>query len=126
MHGIPVEAEKCPRILVIAADPRLREFCRDGLPWAGCVTEYADDVGDAIAGDFLPDVIVLDLPATGTHAEQLRDLCEYADVIGSSIIALTDDLDLIVRGPVGVQVLFRRCPAELLWDALAAAVDNRS
>jgi hypothetical protein len=126
MRGIPLEAERCPRILVIAADPRLREFCRDGLPWAGCITEYADDISDAITGDFLPDVIVLDLPANGTHAEQLRHLREYADDVGSRVIALTDDLDLIIQGPAGVQVLFRPCPAELLWDALAVAVDDRN
>ena len=116
---------RLPRILVIAADPSLREFCRDGLPWSGCATEYANDIADAVATGFNPDVLVVDLPRNGTHADMLQGLCQYADAIGSTVIALTDDLELIDQAPkAGVQLLLRPCPPEMLWDALAVAMTS--
>ena len=118
-------SQRSPRILVIAADQDLREFCRDGLPWAGCATEFARDIADAISTGFEPDVLVVDLPA-GDAAERLNQLREFADAIGSAVIALTDDLTLIQQQPKrGVQFLSRPCPPETLWDALAVAITQR-
>lgn len=118
---------KCPRILVIGADPALREFCRDGLPWAGCSTEFAGDIADAITGGFTPDVILADVPSGPHNVAALMHLKEYADTIGSALITLTDDLSLIeqLQPSLTVQVLFRPCPPETLWDALAIAIADR-
>jgi hypothetical protein len=115
-------SQKSPRILVIAADQALREFCRDGLPWAGCATEFACDIADAINTGFEPDVLLVDLPTR--HAEQqLNQARAFADKVGSALIALTDDLTLIEQEATnGVQFLFRPCPPETLWDALAIAI----
>jgi CheY-like chemotaxis protein len=118
---------KCPRILVIGADPALREFCRDGLPWAGCSTEFARDIADAMTGGFMPDVMLADLPSGPHKVAALRHLKEYADTIGSALIALTDDPALVeqLQPTVTVQVLFRPCAPETLWDALAIAITER-
>ena len=114
----------CARILVIGSDPVLREFCRDGLPWAGCNTEFVGDIADAITGGFTPDIVVADLPHGPHTAATLTHLREFADAVGSSLIALTDDRGLVERSPASgsVQVLFRPCPPEALWDALAIAM----
>jgi hypothetical protein len=116
---------KCPRILVIGSDPTLREFCRDGLPWAGCATEFAGDIADAMTGGYTPDVMLADLPHGPHAAAALVHLQEFADAVGSRLIALTDDLAIIEHAPTQVQVLFRPCPAETLWDALAIAMAER-
>jgi hypothetical protein len=118
---------KCPRILVIGADPALREFCRDGLPWAGYSTEFVGDIADAMTGGFTPDVLIADLPKGPQTAAALIHLKEYADAIGSALIAMTDDLALIerVQPTVALQVLLRPCPPETLWDALAIAMAER-
>lgn len=113
-----------PRILVIGGDDSLREFCREGLPWAGCVTEYARDVADAVSGEFRADVVVVDLPG-GTSPATIRRVLEFADAHGSKVIALTDDLAIFGRPIAGAQVLFRPCPPETLWDALAIAIAER-
>lgn len=121
------DATRCPRILVIGSDPTLREFCRDGLPWAGCATEFAGDISDAMTGGYSADVMLADLPIGPNSAATLRHLHEYADAVGSTLIALTDDLSLIERfsSSSSLQVLFRPCPPETLWDALAIAMTER-
>ena len=113
-----------PRILVIGRDPALREFCRDGLPWAGCATEFARDIADAMTIGFVPDVLVADLPAGPHSAAMLQRLREFAAHFGSTVIALTDDRSLVEHGSTCAecQVLFRPCPPEALWDALAIAM----
>lgn len=125
MSGRAPQSHGSPRILVIAADQGLREFFRDGLPWAGCAIEFARDMTDARNSEFEPDVLLVDLPAD--DAAKLLDLLrEYARTLGSSLIALTDDAKLIQREKAGgVQFLFRPCPPETLWDALAIAMADR-
>ena len=128
----PVEADRAllqwpdmsgPRILVIAADPSLREFCRDGLPWAGCTIEFADDLTHAIECEVDPDVILIDLIGNGTQAATLARLREYAAAVRSPVIALTDDRSLAEEDSMaGMHLLHRPCPPERLWDALALAI----
>jgi hypothetical protein len=114
---------RLPRILVIAASQPLRDFCRDGLPWAGCATEFVRDLSDALTCGFDPDVVVFDVPARGDNPKVFQHLCEYAEAIGSSVIALTDDFDLLRRPRRnGVQVVLWPCAPETLWDTLAVAI----
>jgi hypothetical protein len=114
---------RLPRILVIAADQPLRDFCRDGLPWAGCAIEFVRDLTDALTCGFDPDVVLFDVPADRGSSVLFQHLCEYAEAIGSSVIALSDDFDLLRRPPRNrVQVVLWPCPPETLWDALAVAI----
>jgi CheY-like chemotaxis protein len=116
-----------PRILVIGSDPSLRELCQAGLPWAGCATEFVSDIADAMTNGFVPDVMLADLPADPHTRAALLHLREFADVVGSTLIALTDDRSILARPPVSpdCQVLLRPCPPETLWDALATAITGR-
>ena len=114
---------RIPRILVIAADQPLRDFCRDGLPWSGCAIEFVRDLADAMTCGFDPDVVVIDVPVGGARQKLFEHLCEYADAIGGAVIALTDDFELLRRTPRrGVQFVLWPCPPETLWDALAVAI----
>ena len=115
-----------PRILVIGSDPAVRELCRESLPWAGCATEFAADIADAMTSDFAADVVLADLPAGAQAAAALLHLREFAAAAGSTVIALTDDPALLAGAPdlAGVQVLARSCSAETLWDALAIATTD--
>jgi AmiR/NasT family two-component response regulator len=114
---------KLPRILVIAEDQSLCDFCRDGLPWSGCAIEFVRDLSDAITCGFEPDVVLVDVPSNGAGQTLLQHLCEYAEAIRSAVIALTDDLELLQRTRRnGVQFVSRPCPPEALWDALAVAI----
>lgn len=115
-----------PRILVVTNDVELRQLCREGLPWAGCLTEFVPDANEAARTDFEPDVIVADLLPPTEGPAILRQLLHLAERTHSRVIALTDDLALIARAPVPhVQILFRPCPPETLWDALAIAMVER-
>lgn len=114
---------RIPRILVIAAEQPLRDFCREGLPWSGCAIEFVRDLADAITSGFDPDVVVVDVPIGGGRLKLFEHLCEYADAIGCSVIALTDDFELLRQtSRRRVQFVLWPCPPEALWDALAVAI----
>jgi hypothetical protein len=114
---------RIPRILVIAAEQPLRDFCREGLPWSGCAIEFVRDLADAITSGFDPDVVVVDVPLGGGRRKLFEHLCEYAEAIGCSVIALTDDFELLRRASRRkVQFVLWPCPPEALWDALAVAI----
>ena len=117
-----------PLILVIGSDPVLHELCRERLPWAGYATEFVDDVAEAMTNRVVPDVMLADLPAGPHAAAVLTHLCEFAGVVGTTVIALTDDPSLLERGTDSgaCQVLARACPPEALWDALAIAITSRT
>jgi len=108
---------------VVGGDRCLREFCRDRLAWIGCAVHFAHDVTDVITNGFAADVVVADLPC-GTHAAAtLGHLAEYAEAIGSALVALTDDLTLLAAHPAAspVQLLVRPCAADALCHAVALA-----
>jgi hypothetical protein len=113
-----------PTIVVIGSDPALQELCREALPWAGCATEFAADVADAMTTGLVPDVMLADLPKGPHTAATLMHLREFAEAIGSRVIALTHDRSVAAEASVGrnVQVLLRPCQPEALWDALATAL----
>jgi len=116
------------RVLIVGGDRCLREFCRDRLAWIGCAVHFARDVTDVITNGCAADVVVADLPC-GTHAAAtLRHLAEYADAIGSAVVALTDDLTLIAGHPAAspVQLLPRPCPADALCHAVTMARSGRA
>jgi DNA-binding NtrC family response regulator len=114
-------------ILVIGSDPALRELCREGLPWAGCATEFAEDLAEAMTSGVVADVIVADLPRGPHTAALLMHLGEFAEAIGSAVIALTDDASLAAAATesASVQVVGGPWHAERLWDALATALLGR-
>jgi DNA-binding response OmpR family regulator len=112
-------------ILVIGSDPALRELCRDALPWSGYATEFAEDLADAMTNGVVPDVMVADLPRGPHTAALLLHLREFAEVVGSAVIALTDDASVVATASANVHVLGRPCQAEMLWDALATALMGR-
>jgi CheY-like chemotaxis protein len=116
-----------PRILVIGSDPALRELYHEGLPWAGCAIEFVSDIADAMTNGFVPDIMLADLPTSPHTPAALLHLREFADVVGSTLIALTDDRSILAQAPISAtcQVLVRPCPPETLWDALATAMTGR-
>jgi len=126
--SMPSPPSASPLILVIGSDPALYELCRDALPWSGCATEFVGDIADAMTHDVAPDIMVADLPAGPHAAAGLMHLREFADAIGSTVIALTTDESILAHADASAtcQVLVRPCQPETLWDALAIAMTGRN
>jgi len=123
---MPAAPQRTPHhstVLVVGGDGALREFCRSRLGRLGCAVQFARDVADAMTGGFSPDVMVADLPQDLHTIARLRHLEEFAEAIGSALVALTDDAVLLQR-PVSaspVQVLPRPCAPDSLWHAVVIA-----
>jgi CheY-like chemotaxis protein len=122
---MPVPQSVTPHatVLVVGGDNALREFCRSRLVRLGCAVQFARDIADAMTGGFSPDVMVADLPLDHHTAARLRHLEEFAEAIGSALVALTDDAVLLQR-PLAtsvVQVLPRPCAPDSLWHAVVIA-----